>query len=418
MRSIVLIITCALLNFNLFAQRYTTVRKFPLFPESSLHTFVLHFPTENEAYNKLPEQSPWYLPLSSGWKYIWSNDETNVAQYVSPRYIDSLWTPIKNGRLGMGSDTAKMQSKLFLRKVIPIPEDWYGLQVFVHFDYLMSPITIWVNGVRVGSTSTAPWGFEWNVTPYLVFGRLNTLLIQADATQLSDLVFGNAWLYAFPNVAIWDFFVTLKKSSKQKWLVETAVLPKTFLAGIEDKFNLEFQLYNRRGFQVINARRKGIKPAEEKWITFQNELPTYIPWQADTPYWYTAIFLLKNKNNETVDAIKYRVGMRVIESNDSVLLLNSQSWSIDSMEKTNIYSIQPTFLVNRTYRWIIFDLTPKTIIGGDLLKSIEKQVLSFRNYTPIAAWQISQPCTSEQRQRITELIEKLDPSRPVLWGSN
>lgn len=415
MRSFTVCAFCTLLFINLSAQRYTSVRKFPLFPESTLHTFVFHFPTENDAYNELPERSPWYLPITSGWKYTMQADESNIPQYATWRYVDTLWKPL---RAHMATDVkSSNQGTIILRKVVPVPEEWYGLQVFVHFDYVSSPVTLWVNGVRIGNSSTAAWGCEWNVTPYLVFGRLNTILLQWDAAQVAMPEIGNAWLYAFPNVAIWDFAMLFRKNSKNKLVFEAAVLPKTFLPGIEDKYNLELQLYNRRGQQVITAKRKGIVPAAAKWVTLQQIMPAYNIWEADTPYWYTAIFVLKNKDNETVDAVKYRIGIRDINYNDTVLKINDQLWSIDSLLHVNIYTIQPTFLANYAYRWQIFDLTPRAMDDDELLKAIEKQVLSFRNYTPIAAWQITRQVPAEKQQLIVDLIFKLDSSRPILWRS-
>ncbi|MGC8804075.1 MAG: sugar-binding domain-containing protein, partial [Bacteroidales bacterium] len=245
MRSFAICAFWSLLVVNLSAQRYTTVRKYPLFAESSLHTFVFHFPTENDAYNDLPERSPWYLPMTSGWKYTVITDESNIPRYATWRYVDTLWKPMR-ARMAANIKTAN-QGTIIMRKVVPVPEEWYGLQVFVHFDYMSSPVVLWVNGIRIGNLATATWGCEWNVTPYLVFGRLNTILLQWDAAQVPMSEMGNAWLYAFPNVAIWDFYMTVSKNSKNKLVFEAAVLPKTFLPGIEDKYNLEFQLYNRRG---------------------------------------------------------------------------------------------------------------------------------------------------------------------------
>jgi len=413
MRRFVAGVLVLLLSLPLSAQRYTTVRKLPLFQEPDLHTFVIHFPTEYDAYNNLPERSPWYLPMLSRWKYTFVTDDSGIAQSATTRYADTTWKPLID-RVVVDNQAGK-QGTLLMRKVVPVPENWYGLQVFIHFDYLTVPVTIWVNGIRIGVSRTAKWGCEWNITPYLVFGRLNAILLQCDVDQASSVELGNTWLYAFPNVAIWDFSVNWGKNSKNKPVVEASVLAKAFLPGIDDKFTVEFQLYNRRGQQILIDRRKGVKPVEEKWITFKQVVPECHAWEADSPYWYTALFLLKNKDNETVDAIKYRLGMRTITVNDSALQVNMRMWPLDSLQQTNIYRIRPTFLINYPYRWLIYDLTPHSMGGDDLIKAIEKQVLTYRNYAPVAAWQVSLDLPVEQRRKIEELIRRLDASRPILW---
>ncbi|MCX7987306.1 MAG: hypothetical protein N2662_10245 [Bacteroidales bacterium] len=415
MKTFYLLILFLIVSVNIDAQRYTTVKKIPILPESPLHTFVIHFPSEKEAYNELPERSPWYLPVSSGWKYTLTNDLSSISWYATSRFVDSLWYPIATLK---SQATGFNEKYVLFRKVVPIPEDWYGLQVFIHADFLASPLTIWVNGIKVGTSNTASWGLEWNLTPYLVFGRLNTILFQCDnpTPETIMLLPSKVWLYAFPNVAIWDFNIRPLKNNKNKTVLEVSALAKSFLAGIDDTYTLEFQLYDRRGQLAFPARRVKIKATQETWVNFQEKLSKYISWEADTPYWYTAIFLLKNKNGETVDAIKYRTGIRTIEYTDSSIILNKNSFAYDSIQNHNLFNIQTTFLANYPYKWIVFDLTPYQAYQNDLLKNIEKQVLTFRNYTPIVAWKISIPLSDQVKESISNTIRKLDSTRPIIWS--
>ncbi len=402
------------------AQRYSTIKKYPLFQEPSLKTPVIHFPNEFDAYNKLPEQSSWYLPImESSWKYYFTDEESKIPLFASIRYADTLWGKDSNFLMNGISEKDTLMPLLLLRKVIPIPEDWYGLQVFVHFNFLASPVHLWVNGIKIGTSSTSYWGCEWNITPYLTFGRLNTILIQWQPHQLipNKVLIGRSWIYAFPNASIRDFYIQISKDYKNKPVVEAKVNVKKFLPGIDQTFSIEFRLLDKRGNLVFPAQKARINASkDDEWISFQKKLETCNTWYTDSPYWFTAVFVLKNKNKEVVDVIKYRTGFCTRHLNESIIEINDMPYNLSSLANTNIFTLEPSYLINYSYQWLIYDLTPLKKVKYDMLSNIiEKQILTYRNYTPIAVWQISIPLKENDKNEILQIIKKLDTSRPVIF---
>jgi hypothetical protein len=414
-----LILSIFMLSSFLIMGQKPAILKYKL-SEAPAHTFVIHFPTEENAYNQISEQSPWFLSLNSLWNYNFLDVSDNISLISQTKYFDSTWKSLSVPASINQLKEIQKEKGIWIRKVIPIPEDWYGLQVFIHLNDAMPDMHVWVNGRKIGYSPTSLVGSEWNITPYVTFGRLNTLLLAWERIDLkvAQHIIGEATIYAFPNIAIQDFKISLTQNSQGKNELNIFIFPNAFLPDIDESFYLQFNMYDRKQNPVVPPFRKKFNPSKnDSIIKFRGILPDFITWNADSSYWYTSVISIKNKNNETVDAIKYRIGFRTIASKDTGLVINGKYYAIDSLTTRDIYQIHPDFNINAKYNWIVYKLVPDNFTTTDfeLLASIvQKQVLSFRNYTPIVAWQLPSTLSSDKTERLINLIKKFDSERPVL----
>ena len=64
------------------------------------------------------------------------------------------------------------------RKVIEVPADWKGHEIFLHVGSATSNITVWVNGKEVGYAEDSKVAAEFNLTRYLKPGEKNLIAMQ------------------------------------------------------------------------------------------------------------------------------------------------------------------------------------------------------------------------------------------------
>ena len=57
------------------------------------------------------------------------------------------------------------------RRTFTASETWRGKKVFVEFDGVYMNSDVWINGLHLGHRPFGYIGFEYDLTPYLKFGR-------------------------------------------------------------------------------------------------------------------------------------------------------------------------------------------------------------------------------------------------------
>ena len=208
-----------------------------------MHAWYFAFSSEDEAAANVPEQSSNYLSLNGIWKFDWVRDADarpmdffeadfndkgwdeipvpgvwELYGYGDPIYVNTgyAWrsqyennppfVPVKENHVGS------------YRKVIEIPSDWKGKDVFAHFGSVTSNIYFWVNGEFVGYSEDSKLEAEFDITEYLKPGK-NLLAFQVfrwcDGTYLEDQDFTrfsgvgrDCFLYAREKSRINDIRIT------------------------------------------------------------------------------------------------------------------------------------------------------------------------------------------------------------------
>ncbi len=128
------------------------------------------------------------------WKFSLSAEEGSYKQSLN----DSKWSDVRlphDWSIELGytqENTAGSNAFLpggigWYRKSFTLPESSKGKQIFIHFDGVYSQSTVWVNGEKVGFYPNGYIGFEYDITPYLIYGkRENVICVKVDRSQYAD----------------------------------------------------------------------------------------------------------------------------------------------------------------------------------------------------------------------------------------
>jgi beta-galactosidase len=72
------------------------------------------------------------------------------------------------------------------RKVFTIPERYNGQKTSVYFDGVYNNSEVWINGIYLGKRPNGYISFQYDLTPYLIYGKENTIAVKVDHTKFGD----------------------------------------------------------------------------------------------------------------------------------------------------------------------------------------------------------------------------------------
>ncbi len=256
---------------------------------------------------------PVYLNIG----YPWRNDFTNNPPYV----------PLRNNHVGS------------YRREIEISETWGNKDVFIHFGGVTSNIYVWVNGKFVGYSEDSKLEAEFNITDYVKTGK-NLIAFQVfrwcDGTYLEDQdmlrlsgVNRDCYLFARNKQRIQDIKITPTLDDKYK-NASVELLYNFSRSTLGSQIEFDFQDDNGN---VLYSKQYNIEKAQTK-ITFLVKNPQ--KWSAETPYLYSLVSRLKDKNGDILEVIPNKVGFKKVEIKDAQLLVNGKAVLIKGVNRHEI----------------------------------------------------------------------------------
>ena len=91
--------------------------------------------------------------------------------------LPRAWNEDEAFRVGIASlpdDTCRYTKRFY------VPEEWRGKHVFVEFEGARQSAEVWLNGHRLGIHQNGVMAFGFELTPYLMFGKDNSLVVLTD----------------------------------------------------------------------------------------------------------------------------------------------------------------------------------------------------------------------------------------------
>lgn len=331
-------------------------------------SYFYHFPDEQLAFQNDRNRSPWVMILNGKWQFNWvANPSLRPKEFPMPTFDASSWAKIdvpSNWEMkGYGTlyySNIPYPFKVDFphaptednpvgsyRRLFPVAETWYGQQIFIRFEGVNSAYYVWLNGQRVGYSEDSKTGSEFNITPYVKFGRINTLAVQVyrwcDGSYLEDQdmlrlsgIERDVYLYAVPNVSIRDFFVEGDLTNNYSdGLFKLGVSVKKYLNSEKDKYKLIVCVKDKLGKDAMKPLVHNVNPSNPKdsIINFEQIIPKILQWSAEKPNLYSMVISLKDKDGKTIDAVSAKIGFRKVEIKDCNLLVNGQKIYIKGVNR-------------------------------------------------------------------------------------
>jgi len=322
--------------------------------EAPRATFV-PFPDAAAALRLGPKDSPRYLSLNGPWKFHWSpRPADRPLDFMKPSADVSGWkeTPVPSNWMLQGYDIpiyvnssyefARNPKPPFVphdpnpvgsyRRTFTVPEDWSGMDVYLHFGAVKSFFYVWVNGEKLGFSKDSKTPAEWNITRILKPGEN---VVAAEVYRWSDGSYlecqdfwrlagieRDVYLYATPKVRIRDYEVRAGLDDRYKdGRLEVAVE-----IGGETGPNppsVSLALFDAADRKVLSARRPSGRGGEgPATVRFEASLRDVARWSAETPALYRLILELQDPSGTPLEAVAAKIGFRTSEVKNGQLLVN------------------------------------------------------------------------------------------------
>ena len=326
---------------------------------SRAHFFA--YESEELSRSAKKETSKRFMSIEGMWKFLWVKDHNNApAGFYQTNYDDSQWVEFPVPGLfeikGYGdriyknvgySWATQFESKPpyieelnnytgSYRREFVIPEDWKGMDIFMHVGSATSNLTVWVNGKYVGYSEDSKAAAEFNLTKYLVPGKKNLIAMQVmrwcDGSYLEDQDFWRftgiareAYLYARPKTHIRD--IQLKQDydyeKSQAWIGYKIDVKNP------SGCSLEIELKAPDGSTVYKHDGHKWPYYAEEWFGLDRGI---LPWSAEMPVLYDLYVTLK-RGTSVLEVVRQRVGFRRIEIKNQQLLVNGQPVLIKGVDR-------------------------------------------------------------------------------------
>jgi len=341
-----------------------------------VHTTFFAYENEALALKGDMTKSSRFLSLHGNWKFNWvANADQRPDDFFKTDLDDSAWgtMPVPGMWELNGYGDAEYVNSGFAwrghfdqkppqapvkdnhvgsyRRTFTIPADWNGKQVVARFGSVTSCIYLYVNGQFVGYSEDSKVATEFDITPFVKPGEENLIAFQVfrwcDGSWCEDQDFWrlsgvarDSYLFARDkDTHIDDLRITngLDEDNTTGTLDVNVKLSQSI-----DNVGVECWLLDAKGnvvAPVMKTLYKNADPNDKNSYSLKLEVPNCKPWTAETPYLYTLVTTIFNKDKkgksaklsaapivkqQPVEVITQKVGFRRIEIKNAQLLVNGQ----------------------------------------------------------------------------------------------
>ena len=360
------------------------------------------------------------------------------------------------------------------RKTFTVPAKWDGQKVGIYFEGVYMDSEVFINSQSLGIQPYGYTSFQYDLTPYLHFGKANTIAVRVDNSQQRNCrwysgsgIYRHVWLVVTNpvHVAQWGLNITTPKVMPEKAEVQVSTWITNGTSAAK-KLTLSTVLTDRSGRIAGKQNTKITIPAGSEQEIIQNiSIDDPALWSPHTPYLYRANLMLKQRRKE-LDAVEQPFGVRTIEfSAEKGFLLNGKATLLNggcvhhdngclgaaSYDRAEVRKAE--LLKSAGFNAVRTSHNPPSesfLYACDSLgllvideafdgwreqktpqdyhryfdqwwaHDLKSMVLRDRNHPSIILWSIGnevierkKPEATETAKELSDLVHKLDPTRPV-----
>ncbi|MDN3669497.1 glycoside hydrolase family 2 TIM barrel-domain containing protein [Echinicola jeungdonensis] len=399
----------------------------------------------------------------SNWQEVQLPHDWSIKQPVSKENVGEGWMVGSMGYLPGGIG--------WYRKTFMVPVDFKAKKVVIQFDGVYHQSDVYINGKHLGFHPYGYTTFEYDLTPYLNYGKENTIAVRVDHSDSPSSrwysgsgIYRHVWLkVTHPvHVATWGTYITTLEISEKEAQVNIATTIE-YNGQNPVEVLVQNQIIDRQGKKVAEEKSK-LQVGKSKQETLQQSLKLKEPqlWSIDEPTLYAMETTVK-VNGKTVDEYKTPFGVREIRFDaDKGFFLNGENIKMKGMNLHPDAGSLGTAVPDRSYlrrlqilkeygvNAIRCSHNPPTTEFLDMCDSLglvvideafdkwksgyyekyfdewwqrdmDAMILRDRNHPSIVLWSVGNE-TSEQNWEIggterlkmlVEYVKKQEPTRPV-----
>ena len=207
------------------------------------------------------------------------------------------------------------------RKTFNVPANWQGKRISVYFEGVYMNSEVFVNGKSVGIHPYGYTSFNYDVTPFLTFGKKNVIAVRVDNSQQINCrwysgsgIYRHVWLNVTEpvHVAHWGVAITTPQVSDASATVQVKTRMKND-TNESQRIVLSTSLKGKNNSKAGSQQLEIEIPANsEKELTQLIVVSKPKLWSPETPYLYQAVIQIK-KGNKLIDSYSNEFGIRTID---------------------------------------------------------------------------------------------------------
>ncbi|MFN8254343.1 MAG: glycoside hydrolase family 2 TIM barrel-domain containing protein [Bacteroidales bacterium] len=320
------------------------------------HTTNVPFSNLEEALKNNRWKSANVLSLNGTWKFQFVNTPEEVnPEFFKPGFNDKSWSNIQvpsNWEMqGFGDPLFRNVSQPFkanppyvpreynptgsYRRDFILPKNWKGQNVILRMEKTASASFVWINGEEAGYNEGAQEPAEYDITKYLKTGK-NTISVcvikYSDGVYLEDQdywrlagIFDDIWLYAVPEVHVFDWYATTDLDDKYVDAQLNINLDvKNYSNKNKANYTIRTILYNNENkpVQTFISEKITIAANSVQNIKLSEKVEKPALWSAEFPNLYKLSFEIMNAEGKTEEITSGRIGFKETEIRHQVFYLN------------------------------------------------------------------------------------------------
>jgi beta-galactosidase len=262
--------------------------------------------------------------------FDWKFTLADVPEAKNPAFNDAGWTdvqlphdwsieqPFVENDWRLGSMAYLPGGVGWYRKTFELPAGQQGKQVYLLFDGVYHQSDVYVNGEHVGFHPYGYTSFEYDITPYIRFGKENTIAVRVDHSNSPTSrwysgsgIYRHVWLKTLNPVHVsnWGTYVTTPQIEKESAgaAVRTSVENHS---GQSKTVILESEIRTAEGSVVAQASSSvKLAEGEKKEVSHRLSIANPRLWSVDDPAMYTLVSTVR-ENSKVIDRYETPFGIR------------------------------------------------------------------------------------------------------------
>ena len=221
------------------------------------------------------------------------------------------------------------------RKTFTVPKSEKNRKIYISFDGIYNNSEVWINENYLGERPNGYISFQYDITPFIKYGKKNTVAVKADHSQAADSrwytgsgIYRPVKLISTPAVHIghWGVYITTPQVSETEATLSVKV---TVSNESGNRVKADIINYLLSGNDTVGSGKQEIElsQSEEKEITHIIQVKDPVLWNVDNPALYNLVTLVKC--GKTCDNITTSVGFRTLRFDpDKGFFLNGKNMKL------------------------------------------------------------------------------------------
>ncbi|MDD3196319.1 MAG: glycoside hydrolase family 2 TIM barrel-domain containing protein, partial [Paludibacter sp.] len=262
--------------------------------------------------------------INDDWRFLLADPE----EASKPEFDDSRWQGIAvphdwsvKGFLSptLASATGYLPGGIaWYRKSLEVPAAQQGKKVYLYFEGVYNRSEVFVNGQSLGKRPNGYVSFMYDATPYIQYGKANTIAVRVDHSQSADSrwytgsgIYRDVWVvYASPlHIAQWGVYAVPEVDKRGNAALKVNV-ELTNGTGADATVQVVNELKDPAG-KTVATSKQNIKLGTDKSqsVDLRMRVKNPVRWSLDNPALYTLHTRVLHKG-KVIDQTTTRTGIR------------------------------------------------------------------------------------------------------------